>query len=258
MRRLIMAGCLAALAALGCSTKSGTTGRGETVLALVAASTKDAVHEVGKAFTRETGSEVRLNADDSSKLAMQIVNGAPADLFLSANVKWADFIKDKGLAQETHILLGNTLVIVVPKGNPGGVSKPEDLTGAAVKKLALAGPTVPAGIYARQALRHLKLWDELEKERKIVIGENVRVTLSYVEQREAEAGIVYGTDARISDRVQEVCSFPPSSHDAIIYPLVLLRGAEKNAAARRFFDYLQSATAAEVFKKYGFTRPTAN
>ncbi len=135
----------------------------------------------------------------------------PADLFLSANSKWAEFVKDKGFAQEIKTLLGNSLVIVVPKGNPAGVREPRDLTNPAVKHIAIAGPTVPAGIYARQSLKKINLWDDLEKAKKVVSGENVRVTLTYVERGEAEAGIVYATDGKISDKrgnrlyVRSVC-----------------------------------------------------
>jgi molybdate transport system substrate-binding protein len=173
-------------------------------------------------------------------------------LFLSANEKWADFVQQKGLALESNPLLGNSLVIVVPKDNPAPVSKPEDLTTPAVKRLALAGPTVPAGIYARQALARLNLWNELEKEKKVVAGENVRVALTYVERGEVEAGIVYSTDARITERVQAVYTFDKAIHDPIVYPLVLLKRAEKNAGARAFFDYLQSSQATAIFRKYGF------
>ncbi len=155
------------------------------------------------------------------------------------------------------MLLGNTLVLVVPQGNPAKVARPEDLTGPAVKKLAVAGPTVPAGIYAREALKKLKLWDELEQAKKIVPGENVRVTLTYIERGEAEAGIVYGTDARITTKVQEVFTFPPGSHEPIIYPLVLLKSAEKNEAARKFYEYLQTPAATVIFAKYGFRRPAS-
>jgi molybdate transport system substrate-binding protein len=235
----------------------GAAGESGSVLVLVAASTQDAVQEIATAFRKETGIEIKINADDSSKLATQIVEGAPADLFLSANEKWADFIKEKGAAAEITPLLGNTLVIVVPRGNPGKVSKPEDLTGPAVKKIALAGPTVPAGIYAREALKHLKLWDELDREMKIVPGENVRVALTYVERGEAEAGIVYSTDAKISRQVEEVYTFDADTHEKIVYPLVLLKAGEKKDAARKFFDYLQSPSAATVFRKYGFTRLVA-
>lgn len=249
---------------LGCrrhpesSSTAGGPGRSGSILVVVAASTQDAVQENAAKFSQDTGIEVRITADDSSKLAMQIANDVPADIFLSANEESAAFVKDKGFAQESVSLLGNSLVIVVPKGNPAAVSKVEDLNGAAVKRVAIAGPTVPAGIYARQALTKLKLWAELEKEKKIIAGENVRVTLTYVERGEAEAGIVYATDARITDKVQAVYAFPAETHDPIIYSLVLLKSGQKNPAGRRFFDFLQSPGAATVFKSYGFTRLASN
>jgi molybdate transport system substrate-binding protein len=250
--RLVI-GLLATAAVLswtGCSSRE-RAGK-PSVLILAAASTSDAVQECATNFTRETGVAIRLSADDSGKLATQIENGIRADLFLSANEKWTDYIKEKGLAAAVKPLLGNTLVLVVPKGNPAGVSGPEDLAGTKVRRVALAGSTVPAGIYARQALTSLKLLGNLELARKIISGDNVRVTLTYVERGEAEAGIVYGTDARITDQVEVVYTFPPATHDKIVYPLVLLELGQKNDGARNFYDYLQGPAAAAVFQKYGF------
>jgi len=257
--RIACLAVLAALGMLGCSRGTDgprAGGKPGPILVLVAASTQEAVREVAAGFTRDTGVAVRLNADDTSKLAAQIVNGAPADLFLSANEKWADFIEDKGFALEKTPLLGNTLVLVVPRGNPARISRPEDLTLPAVRKVALAGPTVPAGIYARQALKHLHMLGELEKQKKIVAGESVRVTLAYVERGEVEAGVVYGTEAKITDQVEVAATFAPTTHDPIVYPLLLLKAAEKNPAARQFRDRLTGPGAASVFQKYGFTRLT--
>jgi molybdate transport system substrate-binding protein len=247
----VAAGALAAITVLGCS-KNKEDAKGH-ILALVAASTREAAQEIADAFTRDTGTEIQISADDSSKLATQIINGAPADLFLSANEEWAKFVKKNGFAAEVVPLLGNTLVLVVPRGNPGRVSKPEELTGPTVKKVALAGPSVPAGIYGRQALQHLNLLEVLESERKVVAGENVRVTLAYVERGEAEAGIVYGTDARITDQVEVTYTFSPSTHERIVYPLVLTRSGASNESARKFYEYLQAAQAKGVFEKHGFT-----
>jgi len=223
----------------------------QPVVAFVAASTTDAVREIASAFTTEQKAEVKINADDSSKLALQISVDAPAHVFLSANEKWADHVKEKGFAGEIKVLLGNALVIVVPKGNPARVHAPKDLAGAAVKRIAVAGPTVPAGIYARQSLEKLNIWDGLQE--KVVPGENVRGTLAYVERGEVDAGIVYATDAKVSDKVEMVYAFDPAVHDPIRYPLVLLKEGQKNPAARAFFDCLQTPSAGEVFKKYGFT-----
>jgi len=220
-------------------------------MTFVAASTKDAVKEIAAAFTSEKNVEVKINADDSSKLATQIVQDAPAHIFLSANEKWADFVKEKGFAQETTLLLGNSLVIVTPKGNPAGIRRAEDLTKASLQRLAVAGPTVPAGIYARQALKKSNLWDALEADKKIVSGDNVRVTLTYMERGEVEAGIVYATDAKITDKVELVYTFPAETHDPIRYPLVLLKTA--NPSARSFFEYVQSSEAKGIFAKYGFS-----
>jgi molybdate transport system substrate-binding protein len=247
------------LALPGCGQKPGeprnNSGTSQSaVVCAIAASTKDAVQEAAAAFTMDTGIEVKLNADDSSKLAAQITHDAPADLFLSANEKWTAFVINEGFATESIPLLGNRLVIVVPKGNPAGVAQPEDLTKPAVKRVAVAGPTVPAGIYARQALTHLRLWDELAKEKKVVAGENVRVTLTYVERGEVEAGVVYATDAGISQKVEAVYTFESATHDPIVYPLVLLKAGENNAGARKFYEFLQSPAASAIFQRYGFTR----
>src|SRR5262249_39773199 len=105
---------------------------------------------------------------------------------------------------------------------------------------------------------HLKLLEDLERSRKIVAGENVRVALTYVERDEAEAGIVYGTDAKITDKVEVVNTFAPSTHDKIVYPLVLLQAGQTNDGARKFYDYLQGPSAAAVFQKYGFLRLASN
>jgi molybdate transport system substrate-binding protein len=254
MKPLKVTMCVA-LWALGCSGQTQPPQAHEPVIVFVAASTKDAATEIASAFKDETQIEVRISADDSSKLAMQIVQEAPAQLFLSANEKWADYIKEKGVAHETRLLLGNTLVLVTPKGNPANVHGAEDLSKAAVRRVAIAGPTVPAGIYGRQALKNLKVWDSLEAGKKIISGENVRVTLAYVEQGEVDAGIVYATDGKISDKIDLVYTFPATSHEPIHYPLVLLKTGDSSASARSFFEYIQSDRAREIFARHGFSLP---
>jgi len=245
---------MAAVAAVMAGCVSGTQPPGKDqgpLRVLVAASTKDAAEEVTQAFAKDENIPVTVSADDSSRLATQIVNGAPAHLFLSANEKWADLVRDKGFATESRALLGNTLIIVVPKGNPAGVRTPEDLVGPKVKRIALGGPTVPAGIYARQALKSVGLWERAEP--RCVSGENVRVALAYVERGEADAGIVYATDARVTAQVEQAYPFAESTHDPIRYPLVLLKAVGDNAQARRLYDFLSSRSAGDIFKKHGFT-----
>jgi molybdate transport system permease protein len=254
---VLLVACLWSCTAARADNPNESAGDRGPVVCLIAASTADALREIAAAFSADTRIAVKFNADDSSKLATQIVHGAPADLFLSANEKWADYVRKRDFAQQTHLLLGNTLVIVVPRGNPARVRQPEDLARAAVQRIAVAGPTVPAGIYARQALTWSELWAALEEQKKIVPGENVRTTLTYVERGEAQAGIVYATDARISNKIEAVYTFPPAAHDPLVYPLVLLKAGEGKAAARKFYDYLQTPAAETVFRKYGFHRPVA-
>jgi len=243
---------LMAVAAIGCSRRADAPNANERVIVFAAASTKEAVEETANAFKSERGGKVKINADDSSKLAMQIVEEAPAHIFLSANEKWADFVKEKGFSLETVPLLGNSLVIVTPTGNPAAIRTADDLTKPALKRLAVAGPTVPAGIYARQALKKLNIWNVLEAAKKPVNGDNVRVTLTFVERGECEAGIVYATDARITDKVDLVYTFPAETHDPIRYPLVLLKSGSESLMAQAFFEYLQSPKAREIFARHGF------
>jgi len=226
-----------------------------TIVVLVAASAQEAVAALAKDFETDTGVEVPIVADDSAKLAQQIANGAPADLFLSASPKWTKFLDEKGHVARQTPLVGNRLVLAVPMGNAAGISEPADLLTPRVKHLALAGPNVPAGIYARQALGKLGLLDKLEQVKKIVSGENVRVTLAYAERAEVEAAVVYSTDARISSKIKVAFVFPESLHEPIVYPLALIKpasGSEPAAAATRLYDHFQQPHAAEVFRRFGF------
>ena len=207
---------------------------------LAAASTKDAIAEIAQAFEQEMGVKVVVGSGPSNALANQIINGAKADLFLSANRAWADKVKSEGLADGVQPLLGNDLVIIVPKGNPAKIAAPKDLTAKSVTRIALAGEKVPAGNYAQQALESLKLYHDLAAAKKIVRGEDVRATLTYVERGEVEAGIVYATDAKISDKVAAVYTFDPKTYDKIVYPLVLTKQGKQNAAAVKFQAYLVS------------------
>jgi molybdate transport system substrate-binding protein len=220
----------------------------------VATSARDLIDELAKEFTAATGIEVKVNAGPSNALAGQILAGAPADLFLSANRQWADEIENAGKSAASARLLTNQLVIVVPPGNPGEVREPKDLLSDKVEKIALAGEKVPAGMYAEQALSKLDLLPQLTVARKIVRGQDVRNTLSFVERGEAEAGIVYSTDVRIASGVTTAHEFDASLHDEIVYVLVLLKHESELPAAREFFEFLQSPLADDAYGRFGFTR----
>lgn len=267
-KSLCLAFALAALANAGCDApkvavpavapQASPPAAIRVILISAAASTKEAVAQLAKSFEANSGGEVRINAGPSNALATQIVAGAPADLFLSANRQWAQEVEKSGQSVESLALLTNKLVLVVPKGNPAGVNEPADLLKGEVKRVALAGESVPAGMYAQQALMHLKLYDQLVQEEKIARGQDVRSTLSYVERGETEAGIVYSTDLRAAKDVETVYEFDPQTHDEIAYILVLLRRADDNPAALEFYRFLASAEAENTWKRFGFERiPTA-
>ena len=180
---------------------------GETVLVFAAASTTDALNEIKAQFTKDSGIAVETSYAASSALAQQIVNGAEADLFISADTKWADYLANKDFVVRQQNLLGNRLVIVVPGNSKLDIKKPADLLAAGIEHLALGEPeSVPAGRYAKQALTRLGLWDHLKD--KVVSAEDVRHALTYVETAAAEAGIVYATDAAISKKVKIAVELP--------------------------------------------------
>jgi molybdate transport system substrate-binding protein len=236
----------------GAATGSPTPA--EAFVVSAAASTKDVLEALSEQFKNRSDATIRLNTGPSSGLANQIIAGAPADLFLSANVQWADAVQQAGLAARSVRLLTNRLVIVVPESNPGGVQDPQDLLSPKVRHIALAGEKVPAGLYADQALTKLNLSEPLARDGKIVRGQDVRVALSYVERGEADAGIVYSTDVRAATGVRIVHEFDPALHDEIVYVLVRLKGSAPNSAADELFRFLQSPEAEEIYAKFGFSR----
>lgn len=218
-----------------------------------AASLTDALRDLKAAYEKAGGDTVVLNLGASSLLARQIEEGAPADLFLSADEARMDQLQKAGLvlAGTRRSVLANTLVVVVPTDSPLKLSSPADLAGPGVKALALAETrTVPAGIYAREYLEKLGLWGRLAG--RVVPTENVRAALSAVESGNADAGIVYRTDAGISKKVRIAFEVPRAAGPDISYPFAVLAGSRRKEAARRFLDYLASPPALEVFRRYGF------
>ena len=230
---------------------TGQTSAGGVVTVFAAASATNALDEIKTAFTRGTGIEVRASYAASSALAQQIENGAGADLFLSADTKWADHVASKVPVAKRRNLLGNRLVIVVPCDSNLKLAKPEDLVADEIQHLALGDPdAVPAGRYAKQALAKLGLWEKLKD--KVAAAGDVRQALTYVETGAAEAGIVYATDAAISKKVKRVVEIPADLTEPVRYPIVLLKRDAANPAAERFYEYLSSPEATKVFEKYGF------
>lgn len=244
------AGAFAVLLALGISRSA----RGEEVVVFAAASLTDALKEMAPAYEKASGNRLVFNLGASSMLARQIREGAPADVFLSADEAQMDGLEKAGLLVpgSRRSLLSNTLVIVVASEGGPKIASPKDLQS--VKTLALAEPKiVPAGVYAKQYLETLGLWDALAA--KVVPTENVRACLAAVESGNADAGIVYRTDALISKKVRIAFDVPVEEGPRISYPVAIVKDSPHATAARRLAGYIASDPAREVFVRYGFIVP---
>ncbi|MFO0914703.1 MAG: molybdate ABC transporter substrate-binding protein [Pirellulales bacterium] len=240
----------------GCNRHDG--GPNGELTWLVAASAAGPAEELARQFeSQHPGVRVRVSAGASNALAQQIESGAPADLFLSANREWAESVERSGKALHSVDLLTNRLVLVVAPGNPAGLRSLLDLTSPSVSHVALAGENVPAGVYAQQTLQAAGVLENLRDTNRLVRAADVRAALVYVERGEAEAGIVYATDALSSKLVEVVCEIDPATHEAIVYPLVVLNGGANSGAKRElvaeFQRWLESAEGARVFEQAGFT-----
>ncbi len=226
---------------------------GVDVTVFAAASLSDSLKALASAYEKHSGDRIVLNFGASSTLARQIEEGAPADIFFSADEAKMDRLEQKGLIlKETRkSRLSNSLVIVVATDKGAAIESPKDLATAKVKRLALAEPkTVPAGIYAKDYLQKQHLWSAVEG--KVIPTENVRGALAAVEAGDVEAGIVYKTDAAISKKVRVAYEVPARDSPGISYPMAVLKEAEQPEAAKKFLRYLGSPDAATIFERFGF------
>jgi len=241
----------AALAAAVCLCAVSGPLRAEGLTVFAAASTADAMSEAARAFA----APVRLSFASSSTLARQIENGAPAQIFVSADPRWVDYLEAKGYiaAQTRTPLFGNRLVLIAPRDRTltlaiaPGFPLAEALGSA---RLAMGDPDhVPAGVYGRQALEALGVWSAVAP--RVARAADVRAALALVARGEAAAGITYASDAAISDKVRVVGTFPPESHPAVRYEGAIVDGGAGRDATR-FLAYLRSPAAAEILARHGF------
>ncbi|MEA2951748.1 MAG: molybdate transport system substrate-binding protein [Alphaproteobacteria bacterium] len=245
--------CLAAmLAAVPASAQPAPS----SITVFAAASLKNALDDLNAAFTQRSGINVVASYAASSALIKQIEQGAPADVFISADVDWMNYAAQKKLINDKtrFDLLGNRLVLIVPKDSP--LDKLAIGPGFDIAKLAGDGKiamgdvrAVPAGMYAKAALEKLGAWTAAEP--KIAMTENVRVALTLVARGEAPLGIVYETDAKAEPEVKIIGQFPANAHPPIIYPAAATKEAKPEAA--KYLAFLRSATALVIFERYGFT-----
>ena len=218
-----------------------------------AASLTDALTEIGKNYEEVSGDKVFFNFAASNLLARQIQEGAPADLFISADEEKMDGLeKKKWIVPETRIsLLSNTLVVVAEKESALWLQSPKELAETKIKKIALAEPqSVPAGIYAKKYLKAIGIWDQVID--RIIPAENVRAALAAVEYGNVDVGIVYKTDAFISKRTQVIYEVPLAECPKISYPFAVVSHSKQPQNAKKFLDYLASTEGSSIFKKFGF------
>jgi molybdate transport system substrate-binding protein len=231
------------------------------VLVFAAASLKNALDDAIADYAKRTGIKVDASYAASGPLARQIEAGAPADIFISADLTWMDEVAKHDLIrpESRTNLLGNTLVLVAAKDDKRSITLGPDtdlVTPLGQGRLAIGDPqSVPAGQYGQQALEKLGLWAKVEP--KLARAESVRAALALVSRGEAPLGIVYATDAAADTGVRVAASFPASSYPPIIYPAALIK-ASANAGAKPFLDYLESPAAAPFFTKQGFTLKPAS
>jgi molybdate transport system substrate-binding protein len=237
------------------NAQAQTSGTDAPVIVFAAASLKNALDEAAAAWQKETGQSARISYAASSTLAKQMEQDAPAQIFISADEDWMNYVAGKSLIRpgSRADLLGNTLVLIAPKDSKTVLDlKP----GADIAKalgggrLAIANvDSVPAGKYGKAALEKLGIWGSVST--TLAQAESVRAALLLVSRGEAPLGIVYATDAASDPNVRIVAAFPADSHPRIVYPIALTLKA--GAAAAAFLDYLKSAKAASFFKAQGFT-----
>jgi molybdate transport system substrate-binding protein len=225
----------------------------DEILVSAAASLSDVLKEISNGYQAKAKHTVKFNFGPSSGLARQIDEGAPADIFFSADLPQMEKLdKSSRLEPGTQRnLLSNQLVIIVPADSKWAIGSPRDLLKSDVRRIALAEPSsVPVGVYSSKYLADEGLWDRLKS--KIVPVQDVRATLAAVESGNVDAAFVYKTDAAVSKKVKVVYEVPVDKGPKITYPIAIIKASKRKGTARDFLSYLESPSARNAFKKYGF------
>lgn len=237
-----------------CSPEESQQSKPVEITISAAASLNESLIEIKENFEKENKNiKILYNIGGSGALKQQILQGAPVDIFLSASHDQFTELIQEGLidAQKQFDLLGNQLVLITNKENPAQLNGFSDLTDNQVKKIAIGIPeSVPAGKYAKQTLKHTGIWEQIQP--IVIQTKDVRQVLTYVETGNVDAGIVYMTDVKVSDKVNIVAVAGDQTHDSIIYPAGIIKSTPHKKEAELFLDYLQSNTSKTIFEKYGF------
>jgi molybdate transport system substrate-binding protein len=247
--------CLIVAFLLGAASSNASAG-GE-ILVSAATSLKNAFDEIKTLFEKKTGTRVSFNFGASGLLQKQIESGAPVDIFISASEKQMDDLQAKGLifSETKHNLAENSLVLITSNRPTLPLHSFSDLVNPGIERLAIGNPkTVPAGQYAQETLRYLKLWDRLQS--RMILAENVRQVLDYIIRGEVRAGIVYASDVQTAgEKVRVTAAAPEGSHAPILYPIAIVKGTSSRRNAQLFIDFVLGGTGQGILQKYGFLHP---
>lgn len=260
MKRFIIISIILMLFAFllaGCGESQKTSADLQTAELTIsaAASLSDCLSEIQTAFNEQQPQVIiTYNFASSSSLQQQIEQGAPADIFISAGQKQMNALQEKGLMIEESIknIVQNRLVVIVPTDSAATIDSFEKLTDPTIAKITIGDPeSVPAGKYAQQVFRNLNIAEDISD--KLVVAKDVREVLSWVETGNADAGVLYATDALISNKVIVCATAGEDSHDPIVYPAGIVKASANREAAQSFLDFLSTDAAKTIFTNYGFT-----
>jgi molybdate transport system substrate-binding protein len=247
--------CLIFAFLLGAASSNASAG-GE-ILVSAATSLKNAFEEIKILFEKNTGIKVSFNFGASGLLQKQIEAGAPVDIFVSASAKQMDDLRAKGLifSETKHNLAENSLVLITSNQTPLPLHSFSHLVNPGIERLAIGNPkTVPAGQYAEESLRSLKMWVRLQP--RVILAETVRQVLDYVVRGEVQAGIVYASDVQTArGKVLVAAAAPAGSHAPILYPIAIVKGTGSRRNAQLFIDFVLGGAGQGILQKYGFLRP---
>jgi molybdate transport system substrate-binding protein len=255
MKKSLLVGLAIVILGLSaCSSKESSQTKTVELTISAAASLNESLMEIKENFEKENKYiKIFYNIGSSGALKQQILQGAPVDIFLSASHDQFTELFQVGLidAQKQIDFLGNQLVLITNKESAAQLNGFADLTNSQIKKIAIGIPeSVPAGKYAKQTLQNTGVWEQIQP--IVIQTKDVRQVLTYVETGNVDAGIVYMTDVKASDKVNVVAVAGDQTHDSIIYPAGIIKTTPHKKEAKRFLDYLQSNAAKSIFEKYGF------
>ena len=242
-----------ALCAVVCAACSGQSGASDELLVFAAASLTDSMAEVAAAFEAAGGAKVAVSYGPSQALAQQIASGAPADLYVAAGKPPMDFLQEGGHIADAPVLLLSNRIVLAAAPQAALPATIADLAAApGISRIAITDPDIsPAGNYTKTALQNLGLWEAMQS--RLVIGNDVRSILAYVQTGNADAAFVYQTDARIAPELVALDIVPADAYPAVVYPAAVVGGSENRDGAQALLDFLQSDDAKRIFRKHGFT-----